>query len=172
MHSSERSALSCPRFCCDGTNSQSPTPLADHTRTHAPPMADRLVRFSAECLRQILADDERVPAASTLPYGPRYWRFGHADNDHFAPNKTADALADAESWRSILAEHSEAFAVFHPRGPTWLRPGTHFRVTGRLQRLDRPRLAIAGWTAQQGALLNEPCPLTEPKISSLLGNRT
>jgi hypothetical protein len=67
-------------------------------------MADGLVGFAAEGLRQILADDEGISATPLHSYRPRDRRIGHAGNDHLAADLTAHALADAESWCSVFAE--------------------------------------------------------------------
>ena len=76
-----------------------------------------------------------MPAASTLAHGPGDRRIRYAGYDHLAADLAAHPLADAKSGRSVSAEQSEAFGVFHQREPTWRRPGTDFRVLGLLERL-------------------------------------
>jgi hypothetical protein len=76
-------------------------------------MRDSLIRFPTKRLRQILVDDQGMPSSPTLPYRPRDRRIGHARYNHLSAHLAAHTLADAESWRSILAEQSEAFGVFH-----------------------------------------------------------
>jgi hypothetical protein len=76
-------------------------------------MRDGLIRFAAEGFGEILVDDERMPAGSTLPYGPGNRRVSHARYDHLSADFAAHALADAKSWRSVFAEQSEAVGVFH-----------------------------------------------------------
>jgi hypothetical protein len=84
-----------------------------------------------------------MPATTAFSNGPRDRRIGHAGNDHLAAHFAEDRAANAEPWRSVFAEQTEALNIFHQRGPTWRRLGSHFRVAGLLEQIVR--LGLIRW---------------------------